>query len=175
MLNQDLFDQLGFSVIDRFATRIRAIDSERTFSKSNSELTATSSTIATLPVHLNKFASLFTLDPNKSITGYEHKMVVNELMFSVVQPLRRVPLAFLPKIKDELDRLVSDGVLQQVNATDWVSNLVIARKANSAIRICIDLTSVNKAIIIDSYPLPTIEELSQFVRNPTVFTKIDFI
>ena len=122
---------------------------------------------------LRQFASLFEPDPKKKIKGFKHTPVVNTLVPPVAQALRRVPLALLPKVKAELDRMVNENVLVPIDASDWVSNMVIAHKANGAIRICVDLSDVNKAIIPDRYPLPTIEELSEFFAGSTLFSKID--
>ena len=36
----------------------------------------------------------------------------------VPQPLRRVPLALLSKVKEELDRMVRDGCLKQIDDAD---------------------------------------------------------
>ena len=69
--------------------------------------------------------------------------------------------------------MVRDGVLKQINAADWVSNMVVAHKSNGAIRIRVDLTNVNKAIAPDSYPLFTIDELAEFFAGSLFFGKID--
>ena len=69
--------------------------------------------------------------------------------------------------------MVRDCVLKQIDAVDWVSNMVVAHKFNGAIRICVGLTNVNKAIIPDRYPLPTIDKLKECFAGSRVFTKID--
>ena len=69
--------------------------------------------------------------------------------------------------------MVRDGVLKQIDAADWVSNMVVAHKFNGAIRICVDLTNVNKAIVPDSHPLPTIDELAEFFAGSRFLSKID--
>ena len=51
--------------------------------------------------------------------------------------------------------------------------MVVAYKSNGAIRICVDLTTVNKAIVPDRYPLPTIDELAEFFAGSRFFSKID--
>ena len=51
--------------------------------------------------------------------------------------------------------------------------MVVAHKSNGAIRICVDLTNVNKAIVPDRYSLPTIDELAEFFAGSRVFSKID--
>lgn len=122
-----------------------------------------------MPFVLLKYSSLTHADPRKSIKGYSHKPVVKMLIPLTAQPLRRVTLALLPK--EEIDRMCKDGVLTPIDAADWLSNMVIAHKANGAIRICADLTNVNAAIIPVRYPLPTIKELSQFFADSTVFSK----
>ena len=54
-----------------------------------------------------------------------------------------------------------------------MSNLTVALKKNGAIRLCVDLREVNKAVIPDQYPLPTVNESFHTFRGATVFTKID--
>lgn len=113
------------------------------------------------------------MDPSKFISGYVHKPVVNSLIPPVAQAVRRVPLALLPKVSEELKRMVKEEVLEPIEASDWVSNMVIVHKSNGSIRICADLSEVNKAIIPDRYPLPTNDELSQFFAGSKLFEKID--
>ena len=65
----------------------------------------------------------------------------------VRQPLRRVPLAMKPKLKVELNRLEKIGVMKRVDMpTDWVSSLVIVKKPNGKLRICIDPKPLNQAL-----------------------------
>ena len=179
VLGQDLFDRLGFSIVDGAARRIRTVK-ERAPTAVNNPLhnevaksTAAAPAVSVPHPLLESHSSILQADPRKSIRGFTHTPVVNTLVPPVAQPLRRVPLALLPKVKAEIERMVNDGVLQQIEAADWVSNMVVVHKANGAIRICVDLTAVNKAVIPDRFPLPTIEELSEFFAGATVFSKID--
>ncbi len=85
---------------------------------------------------------------------------VDETVQSVVMPPRRVPLALRDRLKDELDRLETVGVITKVTKpTDWVSNLVVAEKPNSKLRVCIDLQHLNKpskeAIILSPSKKPS--------------------
>ena len=57
----------------------------------------------------------------------------------VVMPNRRLPIALRPKLKNELDRLETLGVIKPVDvATPWVNQLVITKKKGGDIRTCID-------------------------------------
>ena len=42
---------------------------------------------------------------------------------------------------------------------DWLANMVIVKKANGKWRMCVDFTDLNKACLMDSYPLPWIDTL----------------
>ena len=57
--------------------------------------------------------------------------------------------------------------------TDWVSSLAYSRKADGDLRICLNLTHLNKAIRWDHYRIPTLEEITYELAGSTKFTKID--
>ena len=89
-------------------------------------------------------------------------------------PARSVPEAMKQDIKDELDRLVKDGIISTVSEpTDWVSAMVAVSKPTKGIRICIDPQPLNTAIKRNHYPLPTIEDLTPALANAKVFTVCD--
>ena len=51
--------------------------------------------------------------------------------------------------------------------------MVVAYKRSGDVRLCADLREVNKAILIDKYPLPHIQELIAELRGSTVFSTLD--
>ncbi len=107
------------------------------------------------------------------LTAFTHRPLVDPEVSPVIQPLRRIPLALRDEVTAELQMMLAMGVIEPVNAAPWISNLVIARKKSGGIRVCVDLRSVNKAVIPDKYPLPTAEELTTHFYGSTVFTKLD--
>ena len=111
ILGQDLFDSLNYHIVDGNSHSIRSI------TPATSNTTQPSSSTIKQPI-LQHFGSLLQADPSKSIKGYVHKPIVNELVPPVARPLRRVPLALLPKVKEELDRMVRDSVLKQIAAAN---------------------------------------------------------
>ncbi|KAJ7993939.1 hypothetical protein DPEC_G00259880 [Dallia pectoralis] len=70
--------------------------------------------------------------------------------------------------------LQADGIIEPIDASPWVSNLVIARKKSGGLRVCVDLRQVNKAVVPDKYPLPTTEELTTHF-SPGSFLSWTFI
>ncbi len=91
----------------------------------------------------------------------------------VRQKLRRLPFAVRASVSAELDRLQKAGVIEQVDASAWVSPIVVTGKKTGGIRMCADLREVNKAFITDCYPLPHIDEMLTSLRGATVFSSID--
>ena len=60
---------------------------------------------------------------------------------------RKVPHPLLPRVEDELKRMEDQGVISKVTQpTDWCSGIVVVPKPNGKVRICVDLTQLNKAV-----------------------------
>lgn len=56
----------------------------------------------------------------------------------VLLPVRKVPFAIKEPLNQELDRLVKTGILIPVDVpTDWISSMVVVKKSNGKIRLCI--------------------------------------
>ena len=86
------------------------------------------------------FSGVGCLDGNYSIR-------VDERFSPVVHPPRKVPVPLREALKTELDSLVKDGILAKVTEpTAWVSSLVIVKKPNGKIRVCLDPRDLNRAI-----------------------------
>ena len=102
-----------------------------------------------------------------SVCGYEHEPLVNPAIKPIMQSLRRIPYALREEVSAELCRLKKGGIIERIESSPWISNLVVVRKKSGAIRLCIDFRNVNKATIPGKYPLPTLEELASGSTNST--------
>lgn len=93
-----------------------------------------------------------------------------ELHFEV----RKLPVALKEPLQEELDRLDKMGILAKVEGpTDWISTMVVARKRNRKIRLCIDSKPLNKVLKRNHYPLPLIYDLLPKLTNAKIFTVVD--
>ena len=87
---------------------------------------------------------------------------------------RRVPHPLLHKVKEKLDSMVHDNVISPVTVpTDWYSGMVITPKRNGDVRICVDLTNLNKAVKRAVHPMASVDENLTKVKNSKVFSKLD--
>ena len=80
----------------------------------------------------------------------------NARPFCVTTP-RTVPLAYREKLKKEIDLLVEQGVIAPVTEpTEWCAPIVVTPKRNSdGIRMCVDLSKLNKFVRRERYPSVT--------------------
>ncbi|KAJ1189653.1 hypothetical protein NDU88_006397, partial [Pleurodeles waltl] len=93
------------------------------------------------------------------LKGYVHKVSVKSDADPVQHKLRRVPLSVREGLRELLTEMLEDGVIEPVEASEWVSPVVITKKADGRLRFCVDLRSVNQSIVVDVFPLSNIGEL----------------
>lgn len=104
----------------------------------------------------------------------EHKIHTDPDVKPVIHACRKVPFALHDKLKAELQRMESAGVIEkQEGPTDWVSSLVIVEKKDGSIRVCLDPRDLNKAVKREHFKLPTREEIMSKFANAKYFSKLD--
>ncbi|XP_049335604.1 uncharacterized protein LOC125802248 [Astyanax mexicanus] len=87
---------------------------------------------------------------------------------------RRVPLPLRDKVKEELDRMEFMGVISKVSSpTEWCAGMVVVPKPSGKIRICVDLTNLNKWVKRERHILPAVDQSLAMLSNAKVFTKLD--
>ena len=105
--------------------------------------------------------------------GYVHRIKVKPEVKPVTHKLRRLPFALRDKVSAELARLEKADIIEKVDASEWISPLVVVHKKSGDIRLCVDLREVNKAIVEDKFPLPNIQDLFAELRGASVFSSLD--
>ncbi|UYV69068.1 K02A2.6-like [Cordylochernes scorpioides] len=104
---------------------------------------------------------------------YHIKLKEGAKPFSISVP-RRVPLPLMPKLKEQLDAMVAQEVIEPVDEpTEWCAPIVLAGKPNGKIRICVDLSRLNLSVEHELHPLPVLEhELAQ-LNEAKIFSRLD--
>ena len=121
---------------------------------------------------MKKYSKLFT-GLGKLPGCYTIKLLDGAKPHSINVP-RRVAVPLMGQVKNELERMTKLGVIARMDEpTEWCSGMVVVPKSNGQVRICVDLTKLNKSVCRERYPLPAVEQILSQLSGATVFTKLD--
>ena len=121
---------------------------------------------------LNEYKEVFNGDG--LLKDYEHKLHINDSIPPVAQRLRRYPLSVRDTINSEIDELMQKDFIEPVNQpSKWISNLVVSPNKRGKLRVCLDARAPNKAIRRTTYPIPTLESITDDLSGAKYFSKID--
>lgn len=93
---------------------------------------------------------------------------------SKIHASRHVPYKLLNELKNSLEELENFKIIRKVTKpTEWVNPLMLVRKPNGKLRICLDPKDLNLAIKRQHYPIPTLDDISNKLAGSTIFSVID--
>ena len=73
------------------------------------------------------------------------------------EPYRRIPPSMLHEVREHLREMLEIGAIREFSSP-YSSNLVLVRKSDGSLRLCIDNRGVNRKTIKDAHSLPRIED-----------------
>ena len=88
------------------------------------------------------------------------------------QPYRRIPPRDLQEVRDLLQRLLDQGIIKR-SSSPYASPVVLVRKKDGSLRLCVDYRRLNAKTVRDSFPLPRIEESLEALRGAQYFSSLD--
>ncbi|UYV64657.1 K02A2.6-like, partial [Cordylochernes scorpioides] len=119
-----------------------------------------------------KFPKLFD-GLGKINIPYEIKLKEGAKPYSIYTP-RRVPIPLMKELQMELERMTANGVIEKVEgSSEWCSPMVLVAKPSGKLRICVDLSILNKNILREIHPIPVVEHTLAQLKGAKVFTKLD--
>ena len=100
---------------------------------------------------------------------------IDENIPPIAQRYRRVPFHVRKDIEELIAKDEKLGVIEKADGpTPWVFPIVVVpKKGQNKIRICIDMRAANKAIKRKRHPPPTLNELKTILSGANVFSKLD--
>ena len=119
-----------------------------------------------------KFPSLFT--GLGTLQGdYEIQVKPDAEPFSL-GTARNIPLPLRDKVKQELDVMEAQGVISKVQQpTPWCAGMVVVKKKDGGVRICVDLKPLNRCVLKEHHPLPKVNDILGQLTGATMFMKLD--
>ena len=88
-----------------------------------------------------------------------------------IPPYRMAP-AELKELKAQLEELLNKGFIRP-STSPWGASVLIVKKKDGSLRLCIDYRQLNWTTIRNQYPLPRIDELFNQLHGSRVYSKID--
>jgi hypothetical protein len=86
-----------------------------------------------------------------------HQLAVKHGARPVKQTQRRFHPELISQIEVEVNKLIQAGFIREVKYLTWISNIVIVKKKNGQIRVCVDFRDLKNACPKDDFPLPVTE------------------
>uniref|UniRef100_A0A3B3H3G3 Gypsy retrotransposon integrase-like protein 1 n=1 Tax=Oryzias latipes TaxID=8090 RepID=A0A3B3H3G3_ORYLA len=90
----------------------------------------------------------------------------------VRQRHRRIPPSEYEAVKDHINQLLASGVIRESNSP-YASPIVLARKKDGSLRMCVDYRQLNSKTRRDAFPLPPIDESLDALSGARWFTTLD--
>jgi len=108
--------------------------------------------------------------------GEPVRIHVDESVRPAAQPYRRILFHVRKQVEDKLRQLENEDIIERAERpTPWVSPIVVVPKPSkpNEIRICVDMGSLNQAIIRERHVIPTTDDVVSDLNGCKVFSKID--
>ena len=122
---------------------------------------------------LEKYHSVFSLtDGERGETDLMEVHIDTGEATPLRQPMRRIPHAVRQEVARQLKQMQVDGVIRPSNSP-WASAMVLVRKKNGSLCICVDYRLLNSVTKLDAYPLPRIDDLLDQLGSARYFTTLD--
>lgn len=104
---------------------------------------------------------------------FEHRIRLKD---EAAQPPRRKIYPLDQKELEELKKQLSgwlDTNRIEPSTSPYGAPVLFAQKKNGKLRLCVDYRALNKQTIVDSYPLPRIDELLNRLKGAKYFSRLD--
>lgn len=110
------------------------------------------------------------LGENK-LSSYSMKIILTD-----DKPVHSCPRRLSYREKQEvqvtLDDLLKKGIIS-MSDSPYASPIVLVRKKNGQLRMCVDYRALNKITVRDRFPLPVIEDCLEYLGNKKYYTTLD--
>ncbi|GBO18018.1 Retrovirus-related Pol polyprotein from transposon 17.6 [Araneus ventricosus] len=98
--------------------------------------------------------------------------IVLQDQIPVCQRARRLSFPEKQKVNEQITDWLNQGIIRE-SCSDYCSPLVLCKKKEGNLRLCIDNRKLNTKTVKDRYPLPLIEEVLDQLYSGKFFSTID--
>lgn len=122
---------------------------------------------------LRRYSDVFAFSKSELGTakGVKHSIRLTDPTPFKDRP-RRIPPALYKEVKDHIEEMLACGAIRR-SKSPFCSNVVLARKHDGSLRLCLDFRRLNSRTIQDAYHIPRIEETLDRLAGAKWFSCLD--
>ncbi|GBM27035.1 Retrovirus-related Pol polyprotein from transposon 297 [Araneus ventricosus] len=121
----------------------------------------------------NELSSLInSYKPNKTKDTKLKMKIVLQDQIPVCQRDRRLSCPEKQKVNEQITDWLNHGIIRE-SCSDYCSPLVLRKKKDGNLRLCMDYRKLNAKTVKDRYPLPLIDEVLNQLHSGKFFSTID--
>lgn len=122
---------------------------------------------------LLRYVDVFALDEDE--LGFSDRVqdeinLVEDVPIS--QPYRRIPPTQYIEVREHITKLLKKGVIKP-SSSAYASPIVLVRKMDGSLRLCVDYRQLNSKTKRDAFSLPRIDESFDALQGAKFFSTID--
>ncbi|XP_045032697.1 uncharacterized protein K02A2.6-like [Daphnia magna] len=123
---------------------------------------------------VTEFLDVFTGLGKLPVEHYIRLATGNNAVDPVVSAAGRLPFSLEEPVFKKQDQMEADGIIVPVTEpTDWVSRMLVVSKPDGDVRLVLDPANLNKAILRQHFPVPTVEQLFAKIGKAKFFCSLD--
>ena len=124
---------------------------------------------------IREYADVFaSSDVDLGLTGVVQHSINTVDPAPIKQRPLRIPYCERPKLEGEVHRLLDAEVIQP-SSSSWASPIVLVRKNDGGVRMCVDVRKLNLATKKDCFPLPRLDETLDALAGAQFFSYLDLL
>lgn len=103
-------------------------------------------------------------------------LIKHEINLTNDRPIKqrhhKIPPAMFEEVRMHLRDMLDAGIIRE-SKSPWASPLVVVRKKDNSLRVCIDMRAINNLTIRDAYYMPRMEESMDALAGAEYFSSLD--
>ena len=103
-------------------------------------------------------------------------MLVQHSIETDAQPVRlpayRIPHAHREDVRREIGEMLEEGIIEPTSSA-WSAPIVLVKKKDKTLRLCVDYRRLNARSKADAYPMPRVDELIDRVGQSRYLSALD--
>ena len=123
---------------------------------------------------LQDYADVFAplpdgLPPSRAV---EHAITLKPDIAVPVRPYYRMSMPEQLELKRQLQELQQKGWIEPA-VSSFGAGVLLVKKKDGTMRLCVDYRALNKATVKDVFPLPRVDDVFDQMKNAKFFSKLD--